>query len=85
MQRATSRLRCLTFGCLILASNLLFAQRGKVAKDLQQVSSAQWVNVIVQYRVPPTQTHFSRVVAKGGSLAEKIGRASCRERVWIPV
>jgi len=72
MQRATSQFRCLTLGCLILVSNLLFAQRGKVSKDLQQMSSAQWVNVIVQYSVPPTQTHFSRVVAKGGSLEENL-------------
>ena len=27
MQRATSRLRCLAFACLVLASNLLFAVR----------------------------------------------------------
>jgi len=42
-----SRLRELAFGCLILASNLLFAQRGKVAKDLHHLPSGEWANVIV--------------------------------------
>jgi serine protease AprX len=70
--KTASRLRYLALGCLILASNLLFAQRGKVSKDLRQAPAGRWVHVIVQYRVPPTQTHFSRVVAKGGSLEENL-------------
>ncbi len=66
------RLRCFTFACLILASNLLFAQPGKIAKDLRHLRSAQRVNVIVQYRVPPTQKYLRQVVAKGGSLDNKL-------------
>ncbi len=56
----------------MLASNLLFAQPVKIAKDLRNLQSRQWVNVIVQYSVPPTHKHFSEVVVKGGSVQENL-------------
>ena len=70
--KAIPRSRYTALCSLILAANLVWAQPKKVSKDLQRVPSAQWVNVIVQYRVPPTQKHFKRVVAKGGSLRENL-------------
>ena len=52
----------------MLASNRLFAQQAKIARDLQHLPSGQGGNGIVQYAVPPTQRYLSMAVANGGSL-----------------
>jgi serine protease AprX len=67
-----SRFRHLALLCLILGATLAFAGPRRVSKDLQQRSSGQWVNVIVQYRVPPSRAHFARVVAAGGTLRRNL-------------
>ncbi len=69
--KVTSRIGYLAFSCLACAG-LAFAAPRRVSKDLKQQSSAEWVNVIVQYRVPPTQTNFARVFAKGGALQHNL-------------
>jgi serine protease AprX len=66
--RATFRTSHLALSCLILCASVALAAPRRVSKDLKQQSSAQWVNVIVQYRVPPTPTNFAKVFAKGGVL-----------------
>ena len=66
--KVTSRFGYLTFSCLILWAGLAFAAPRKISRDIKQQSSGQFVNVIVQYRVRPTQTDFARAVAKGGAF-----------------
>src|SRR5689334_19289167 len=66
--KVTSRSGYLALWCLILWAGLAFAAPRKISRDLKQQSSGQWVNVIVQYRVRPTQTDFARAVTKGGAL-----------------
>jgi serine protease AprX len=70
--KVTSRFRYLTLSCLILCASLVFAAPQRISKDLKKQSSKQWVNVIVQYRVPPTQTNFAKVLAKGGALQQNL-------------
>jgi serine protease AprX len=67
-----SRFRHLALWCLILSAPLAFAKPQRISKDLQKRSSRQWVNVIVQYRVPPSPAHFARVAAKGGTLQQNL-------------
>ena len=52
--KVTSRIGYLALSCLMCAS-LAFAAPRRISKDLKKQSSQQWVNVIVQYRIPPTQ------------------------------
>jgi len=53
---------------LTLGATLAFAGPRRISKDLKNQSAGQWVNVIVQYRVPPSQAHLDRAVAKGAVL-----------------
>ena len=53
---------------LMTTPSALIAQAGHLSKDLSPASAAGSVNVIVQYRVAPTNTNFARVVSRGGSL-----------------
>jgi serine protease AprX len=68
--KVTSKIRCLALWWVILGASLAFAGPQKISKDLQK-SSAQWVNVIVQYRVPLSQAHVAKVVARGGGFIQQ--------------
>jgi len=70
--KVTSKVRHLAFWCVILGAAFAFAAPRKISKDLQKQSSQPWVNVIVQYRVPPSQKHFAKVAAKGGMLQQNL-------------
>ena len=70
--KVTSKVRHLAFWCVILSATFAFAAPRKISKDLQKQSSQQWVKVIVQYRVPPSQKHFAKVAAKGGMLQQNL-------------
>jgi serine protease AprX len=70
--KVTSKVRRLAFWCVILSATLAFAAPRKISKDLQKQSSQPWVNVIVQYRIPPSQRHFAKVAAKGGTLQQNL-------------
>jgi serine protease AprX len=70
--KVTSKVRHLAFWCVILGAAFAFAAPRKISKDLQKQSSQQFVNVIVQYRVPPSQKHFAKVAAKGGRLQQNL-------------
>ena len=70
--KVTSKVRHLAFWCVILGAAFAFAAPRKISKDLQKQSSQPWVNVIVQYRVPPSQKHFAKVAAKGGTLQQNL-------------
>jgi len=70
--KVTSRVRHLAFWCAILGTTFAFAAPRRVSKDLQKQSSQQWLNVIVQYRVAPTQAHFEKVIARGGTLQQNL-------------
>ena len=65
-------IRRLAFWCVILSATFAFAAPRKISKDLQKQSSQPWVNVIVQYRIPPSQRHFAKVAAKGGTLQQNL-------------
>ena len=70
--KVTSRIRHLVFWCVILGATFAFATPQKFSKDLGKRSSGQSVNVIVQYKVPPTQAHFARVIARGGAFQQSL-------------
>jgi serine protease AprX len=70
--KVTSKVRPLAFWGVILGAAFAFAAPRKISKDLQKQPSQQWVNVIVQYRVPPSQKHFAKVAAKGGTLQQNL-------------
>jgi serine protease AprX len=70
--KAGSRVRHLTLWCVVLGATLAFAGPRRISKDVQKQSAGQWVNVIVQYRVPPSQAHFAKVVVKGGTLRRSL-------------
>jgi serine protease AprX len=70
--KVTSKVRHLAFWCVTLGATFAFAAPRKISKDLQKQSSQQWLNVIVQYRVPPSQKHFAKVAAKGGMLQQNL-------------
>ena len=70
--KVTLKVRHLAFWCVILSAAIAFAAPPKISKDLQKQSSQPWVNVIVQYRVPPSQKHFAKVAAKGGMLQQNL-------------
>jgi serine protease AprX len=70
--KVTSKVRRLAFWCVILSATLAFAAPRKISKDLQKQSSQPWVNVIVQYRIPPSQRHFAKVAAEGGTLQQNL-------------
>jgi hypothetical protein len=70
--KVTSKARHLAFWCVILGTTFAFAAPRKISKDLQKQASQPWVNVIVQYRVPPSQKHFAKVAAKGGMLQQNL-------------
>src|SRR5262249_25520405 len=72
VSKVASRIRHLALLGLVLSAGMVFAVPRRIARDLKQQSSGQWVNVIVQYRVSPTQTHFARVVAKGGAMRQNL-------------
>jgi serine protease AprX len=70
--KVTSAVRHLVFWCVILGATFAFATPQKLSKDLRKRSSGQFVNVIVQYKVPPTQAHFARVIARGGAFQQSL-------------
>ncbi len=53
---------------LVLLPGLMFGQSAKMSHELNSLSGAESVDVIVQYHKVPTQTHFDRVHFRGGSL-----------------
>jgi serine protease AprX len=66
--KVTSKFRQLALGCVILAATAAFAGPRRISKDLQNQSSAQWVKVIVQYRVRPSQAQLGRMIVRGATL-----------------
>jgi len=70
--KVTSKFYHLAFCLVLLSATLAFAGSKKISKDLRQQSPAQSVNVIVQYRVPPSKKHFAKVVARGGTLQQNL-------------
>jgi len=53
---------------LMLVASFAFGQFGKMSRDLRNLPEGLPVDVIVQYRTTPTQSHFDQVRAMGGSL-----------------
>jgi serine protease AprX len=60
--------------CLVFVATSSFAgqNNGKLARELQNVSDDQSLDVIVQYRVPPHSAHFDRVKNRGGVLKKDL-------------
>lgn len=65
-----SRFRRTALGFLILGTTFAFAAPRKVSKDLQKVPSAQWVNVIVQYRAPLSNARVAKLAVRGARLQQ---------------
>jgi len=72
VSKVGSSFRHLALVCMMLGTCLALASPRKVSRDLKKQSSSARVNVIVQYRVPPSPGHFARVVAKGGTLQQNL-------------
>jgi serine protease AprX len=53
---------------LLLVPSLAPGQSRRVSHDLERFSGNQAVDVIIQYSSTPSQSHFDRVQARGGSL-----------------
>ena len=53
---------------LTLAPSLALGQSKRMAHELENLSGITPVDVIIQYRVVPMQSHFNQVRAMGGSL-----------------
>lgn len=47
-------------------------QSVKLSQDLQRVSASKTINVIIQYRTAPTDTHYARVTNRGGTLRQDL-------------
>ncbi|HET9697704.1 MAG TPA: S8 family peptidase [Terriglobales bacterium] len=61
---------------VVILSLATFAHgQGKMSKDLPVTKSGKSINVIVQYRVTPTATHFGRLNAHGAKMNRDLRRA----------
>lgn len=57
---------------LILAAGVAFAGRGKLSKDLDRIQASDQVNIIVQFKTPPTAAHHKAVLKHGGKLRREL-------------
>ncbi len=57
----------LAVSSLLLAATTMFGQH-RLSKDLNNLSSPDSVDVIIQYQVVPGREHFNRVQSRGGLL-----------------
>jgi len=55
-----------TIPALLLASTLVFAQHPKIAKDLERADPSSMVDVIIQFKHPPTEAHHQKIRSRGG-------------------
>ena len=53
--------------------SLAYAGSSKIAQDLQNVDSNSTVDVIVQFKSPPTETHHQKVRDRGGHHKADLG------------
>ncbi len=67
MKRAICLLFAAVLGCAAAWNEQPSDRRGKLANELATLDAAANVDVIVQYRVRPTNEHFDRVHSLGGS------------------
>lgn len=65
--------RFLMLSAVILSAGFAFAGSPKMSKDLEGRNTSDLVDVIVQFRQTPTQTHFSKLQARGGLLKRQLG------------
>ena len=59
-------------GALCIAAQLAYAAPPKISPDLKNHRSTQAVEVIVQYKVPPTENHQERAAHLGGVLQNRM-------------
>lgn len=62
----------LLFCGMMMFPGLVRGQAEKLSKDLQHLSEQGDVKVIVQYRTVPTDTHYSRILNRGGALRQDL-------------
>src|SRR5689334_18038240 len=58
----------------LLLSLPAFARNAKISADLDQVSAAKTVDVIVQYKSAPKQSHFDKAKNLGATMKRQHGR-----------
>lgn len=51
---------------VLVASTLAFARHAKISGDLEQADPSSMVDVIVQFKQPPTEAHHRRIRSRGG-------------------
>ena len=54
---------------LVLTAATAWAGSEKISPDMQSRNSAAHVEVIVQYKVPPTGAHHQKIESLGGNLS----------------
>ena len=68
------------------AAEALFAERGFDGVTLRQIASSAGVDVaLANYHFGKKLELFNAVFDRRSALLNQIGRASCRERVWLIV
>ena len=58
---------------LTVASTIVWAGGEKLSPELRQPKLATGVEVIVRYKVPPTEAHYRRVEGRGGKTLHRYG------------
>ncbi len=56
-----------------LMASLAIAGSPKVSNDLKDKNTSEISDVIVQFRVAPTEKHHQKVINKGGQLKKELG------------
>ena len=62
-----------SFGWMLLAAGLVAAQPPRIATDLKASDATANVDVIVRFKVAPTEVHHQRIIQRGGALKREMG------------
>jgi serine protease AprX len=71
-------IKALVFFLSAFLTSSLFAENGKLAKDLESVDPASNVDVIVQYKQAPTETNHRAVLRMSGKLKHEFATIQAR-------
>src|SRR5579872_6167619 len=64
--------RLLGFLIFVATCGFAFSNKQKLAVDVQNVDPDATVDVIVQYRTPPTEANYNKVARRGGVLKRSL-------------
>src|ERR1039457_7048178 len=64
---------CIAFGWMLLAAGLAAAQQPRVAPDLKASDPCANVDVIVRFKVAPTEANHQKIRRGGGVIKREMG------------